>query len=120
MRTVKLKIVEEGRVRTNYDFLEKLSNALLQEDIVVTIVSPLELKIKFTSDNGRELILMVLRNCYTKRKIKETIIYYKELTWAKDIVEAIPELLKSDVQPRSKRLRMSPVRMSYLRERVVI
>jgi hypothetical protein len=120
MQTVRLKIVEEGRVRIKHDLIEKLSNALLQEDIVVTTFSPLELKVKFTMDHGREFILLILRDSYTRHKLKELIIPCRELTWIKDIEAAIPRLLSLDSKRYASRFRLSPVRLQSVQSRLAI
>jgi hypothetical protein len=120
MRTVRLKIVEEGRVRTKHDLIEKLSNALLQEDIVVTTFSPLELKVKFTMDHGREFILLILRDGYSRHKLKELVIPCRELTWIKDIEAAIPHLLRHESQRYPRRFRLSPVRLQSVQSRLAI
>lgn len=114
MLTVRLKIIEEGRVRIKHDLIEKLSNALLQEDIVVTTFSPLELKLKFTIDHGREFILLILRDGYSRRKLKELVIPCRELTWIKDIEEAVPRLLRQESPRYPKRFRLSPIRLQSI------
>ncbi|MDZ4822306.1 MAG: hypothetical protein SH856_02490 [Flavobacteriales bacterium] len=85
MVTVQLKIVEEGLKHPLEDLKQALASQLFEEDVVIKDDAEHTLKIKFTIDNGQDLILLQLRESNTKNKISEKVIHYLEESWVKDI-----------------------------------
>ncbi len=84
MLTVKLKIVEEGIKHPLDQLKSALSETLLEDEVVVTEHSKLELKIKFTVENNQDIILLQLRESDSKLKLSEKVIPYIESTWLSD------------------------------------
>lgn len=93
MRTIRLKIIEEGFKHPLERLKELISKALIEEEIVVTEFSDLELKIKFTTENSQDIIHLQLRNEKTKVKLSEKIIPYLEASWLEDAASEAQALL---------------------------
>jgi len=84
MVTLQLKIVEEGLKHPLEDLKNSITRQLFEDDILVKDDSELTLKIKFTYDNGQDLILLQLRDTQTKAKLGEKVIHYMEESWIED------------------------------------
>lgn len=93
MITVKLKIVEEGIKHPVEQLKHAISEALLQDDLVVTENSNLELKIKFTQENNQDIVFLRLRESDNKQKLNEKVIPYIESSWLQDISSEAHALL---------------------------
>jgi hypothetical protein len=84
MVTVQLKIVEEGLKHPLEDLRKFITSQLFEDDILVSEEADLTLKIKFTYDNGQDLILLQLRDTASKAKLGEKVIHYFEDSWIID------------------------------------
>lgn len=95
MVPVKLKIVEEGLKHPLEALKKALSDQLFEEDVILRDDAEHTLKIKFTNDNGQDLILLQLRETATKNKLSEKVIHYLEDTWVEDIASEAHALVTS-------------------------
>lgn len=85
MVTVQLKIVEEGFKHPIQELKNAISGNLFDDDIIIKDDADLELKIKFTSENDQEMVLLQLRDTKSKHKVNEKVIHYLEHSWIADI-----------------------------------
>ena len=93
MVTVQLKIVEEGLKHPIDQLKAAISTNLFEDNIIVKDDAELELKIKFTTEDQQDLILLQLRDTRTKHKINEKVIHYIEHSWIEDITSEAHALL---------------------------
>jgi len=85
MVTVQLKIVEEGLKHPIDQLKSAISQNLFEDNIIVKDDADLEIKVKFTTEDNQDLILLQLRDTRTKHKINEKVIHYIEHSWIEDI-----------------------------------
>jgi hypothetical protein len=85
MVTVQLKIVEEGLKHPLGALKAAISESLLEDGIIVKSDADLEVKIKFSTEDHQDLILLQLRDTRSKHKISEKVIHYIEDTWIRDV-----------------------------------
>lgn len=95
MVTVQLKIVEEGIKHPIEQLKISMAEALLADNIAVTENSNLELKVKFTTENNQDLILLQLRDTESKHKLNEKVIHYLEASWLEDVSSEAHALLSA-------------------------
>jgi hypothetical protein len=97
MVEVQLKFVEEGLKHPIAELKNHVTKALFEDDILVKEGADLDLKIKFTTDNDQDLILLQLRETVTKNKLNEKVLHYIEETWIQDIAAEAHALVSSVV-----------------------
>jgi hypothetical protein len=97
MVTVQLKIVEEGLKHPLHEMKSAISASLFEDGVVVRSDAFLELKIKFTTEDHQDLILLQLRDAQTKHKINEKVIHYIENSWIQDVASESHALLAPTV-----------------------
>ncbi|MBL7944212.1 MAG: hypothetical protein JNM00_15700 [Flavobacteriales bacterium] len=95
MVPVQLKIVEEGLKHPLEALKKAISDQLFDEDVIIRDDADFTLKIKFTNDNGQDLILLQLRDSSTKNKISEKVIHYLDESWVQDIASEAHALVTS-------------------------
>jgi hypothetical protein len=95
MVPVKLKIVEEGLKHPLEALKKALSDQLFEDDVILSDDAEHTLKIKFTNDNGQDLILLQLRDSATKNKRSEKVIHYLADSWEEDIASEAHALVTS-------------------------
>lgn len=93
MVTVQLKIVEEGLKHPLSEMKSAIAASLFDDDIIVKDDANLELKIKFTTADHQDLILLQLRDSVSKHKINEKVIHYIENSWIADVASEAHALL---------------------------
>ncbi len=93
MVTVQLKIVEEGLKHPLSEMKSAIAASLFDDDIIVKDDANLELKIKFTTEDHQDLILLQLRDSGSKHKINEKVIHYIENSWIRDVASEARALL---------------------------
>jgi hypothetical protein len=93
MVTVQLKIVEEGLKHPLAELTSAIAKNLFEDDIIVKEDAELELKVKFTTEDHQDLILLQLRDTSTKHKINEKVIHYIEHSWIEDVSSEAHALL---------------------------
>jgi hypothetical protein len=93
MVTVQLKIVEEGLKHPLAEMKSAIAANLFEDNVVVKEDANLEIKIKFTTEDHQDLVLLQLRDSSTKHKINEKVIHYIEHSWIEDIASECHALL---------------------------
>ena len=95
MVNVQLKIVEEGIHHSIEILKSEITRQLFEDDILVKDNADLTLKVKFTNDNGQDLVLIQLRESESKNKLAEKVIHYIEESWIQDTVSEAHALVAS-------------------------
>lgn len=93
MVTVQLKIVEEGLKHPLSGLKAAISESLLEDGVIVKDDADLEVKIKFSTEDHQDLILLQLRDTRSKHKISEKVIHYIENSWIQDVTAETHALL---------------------------
>ncbi len=93
MVTVQLKIVEEGLKHPLNEMKSAIASSLFEDNIIVKDDAVLELKIKFTTEDHQDLVLLQLRDTDSKHKINEKVIHYIESSWIEDVASEAHALL---------------------------
>jgi hypothetical protein len=93
MVTVQLKIVEEGLKHPLNEMKSAIASSLFEDNVIVKDDAEMEIKIKFTTEDHQDLVLLQLRDTATKHKINEKVIHYIEQSWISDVASECHALL---------------------------